>query len=283
MSVAASRDGPLSAEELKNISAYWRAANYLSVGQIYLLDNPLLREPLELEAHQAAPARSLGHDARAQLHLRAPQPRDQRARPQRDLRLPGRVTAGRAGGQHLPRGHLQRGLPGDRRATQSACNALFRQFSFPGGIPSHAAPETPGSIHEGGELGYSLSHAYGAVLGQSRISSSPASSATARPRPARSRPPGTRTSSSTRSPTAPCCRSSISTATRSPIPTVLARITHEGSGGLFVGYGYAPRFREGTIRKSMHQQMAAVLGAAITIRALQRPRVPGDISRPRWR
>ena len=139
------------------MNKYWRAANYLSVGQIYLLDNPLLKEPLDDRAHQAAPARPLGHDAGPELHLRAPEPRDQGARPERDLHLRPRPRRSRHGRQHVSRGHVQRGLSRTSREDEEGMRKLFKQFSFPGGIPSHAAPETPGSIHEGGELGYAVS------------------------------------------------------------------------------------------------------------------------------
>ena len=155
--------GPLAADELRLIDAWWRAANYLSVGQIYLLDNPLLREPLARRARQAAAARPLGHDAGPQLALGAPQPRHPGARPRRPLRdRPRPRRAGRRR-QRLSRGHLQRALRADR-PRRGGLQRLFRQFSFPGGIPSHAAPETPGSIHEGGELGYALAHAFGAAF-----------------------------------------------------------------------------------------------------------------------
>ena len=155
---------PLAAEELARLDAYWRAANYLSVGQIYLLDNPLLREPLRLEHIKP---RLLGHWGTTPglnfiyAHLN----RVIRARrPQRDLRRRARATAGpgwsRTPGSRAPTARSTR----TSRRTRRACGELFRQFSFPGGIPSHVAPETPGSIHEGGELGYALAHAYGAVL-----------------------------------------------------------------------------------------------------------------------
>ena len=155
---------PLPEQEIALLDAWWRAANYLSVGQIYLLDNPLLRRPLDARGHQAAAARPLGHDPGPQPAVDPPQPADPRAGRRRDL--PGRARARRpgGGGQRLAGGHLQRGLPARRRRRGRACSALFRQFSFPGGIPSHVAPETPGSIHEGGELGYVLSHAYGAAM-----------------------------------------------------------------------------------------------------------------------
>ena len=154
--------GPLADDELELLDAYWRAANYLSVGQIYLLANPLLREPLR-RAHQAAPARPLGDDARAQLRLRAYEPAIRARDLDIDLRRrPGARRPGH-GRERLPRGHLFRGLLA-RVAGRGAASTLFRQFSFPGGIPSHVAPETPGSIHEGGELGYSLAHAFGAAF-----------------------------------------------------------------------------------------------------------------------
>ena len=154
----------LSPDELRQIDAYWRAANYLSVGQIYLYDNPLLTEPLQLEHIKP---RLLGHWGTTPglnfiyAHCNRA---DQEIRPEHDLRL-------RTGSRRSGHG---RQLPGWKAATPSASRTspqdaegmqrLFKQFSFPGGIPSHAAPETPGSIHEGGELGYSLLHAYGAVF-----------------------------------------------------------------------------------------------------------------------
>ena len=153
----------LSDQERALIDAYWRAANYLSVGQIYLYDNPLLEEPLPKEHIKPRLLGPLGHDAGPELHLCPPEPGHQEARPRHDLHhRPGPRRAG-AGRERLPRGHLQRGLS-EHLADEAGMKRLFKQFSFPGGIPSHVAPETPGSIHEGGELGYSLSHAYGAAF-----------------------------------------------------------------------------------------------------------------------
>ena len=153
----------LSEQELRLLDAYWRAANYLSVGQIYLLDNPLLREPLRPEHVKPRLLGHFGTTPGLNLHLRAPEPRDPCARPERDLRH--RAGPRRAGPrrERVPRGHLQRDLP-DVGAGRGRAARLFRQFSFPGGIPSHVAPETPGSIHEGGELGYALAHAFGAAF-----------------------------------------------------------------------------------------------------------------------
>ena len=154
----------LSTRDWTELDAWWRAANYLSVGQIYLLDNPLLREPLRPEHVKP---RLLGHWGTTPglnflyAHLNRVDPP---TRPRRDLRHRARPRRPGPRRQRLPRGHLHRGLPRHHAATPRACSRLFRQFSFPGGIPSHVAPETPGSIHEGGELGYALAHAYGAAF-----------------------------------------------------------------------------------------------------------------------
>ena len=156
--------GPLSPAELQAIHAWWRAANYLSVGQIYLMGNPLLREPLRPEHIKP---RLLGHWGTTPglnfvyAHLN-------RAIAARDLDLiyvmgPGPRRAG-AGGGRLARGHLQRGLPGRLAGRRRAWAGCSPSSPSPAGIPSHVAPETPGSIHEGGELGYALVHAYGAAF-----------------------------------------------------------------------------------------------------------------------
>ena len=153
----------LSAEDVRLLDAYWRAANYLSVGQIYLLANPLLREPLVREHIKP---RLLGHFGTVPglnlvyAHLN-------RAILQRDLNViyitgPGHGGPGIVANAYLE-GTYSEVYPHISR-DEAGLHALFRQFSFPGGIPSHAAPETPGSIHEGGELGYSLSHAFGAAF-----------------------------------------------------------------------------------------------------------------------
>jgi xylulose-5-phosphate/fructose-6-phosphate phosphoketolase len=154
---------PLSPDELARIDAYWRAANYLSVGQIYLLDNPLLREPLRIE--QVKP-RLLGHWGTTP-GLNFVYAHMNRVIAREDLDAiyvtgPGHGGPGLVANAYLEGTysevypHIGRDAEGLRR--------LFRQFSFPGGIPSHVAPETPGSIHEGGELGYALAHAYGAAF-----------------------------------------------------------------------------------------------------------------------
>ena len=147
---------PLDPEELRKMDAYWRAANYLSVGQIYLFANPLLREPLKLEHIKP---RLLGHWGTTpgpEFHLRPFQPPDQEARPERDLHRRSRPRRPGAGGQHLSRRHLlARSIPTSRR-TKRACGACSSSFPFPAAFPATSRPETPGSIHEGGELGYSL-------------------------------------------------------------------------------------------------------------------------------
>ena len=157
------RDVVLGAEELALIDAYWRAANYLSVGQIYLLDNPLLREPLRLEHVKP---RLLGHFGTTPglnliyAHLN----RVIRARDLDTIYIcgPGHGGPGMVANTYLE-GTYSELYPSIGRDAEGM-RKLFRQFSFPGGIPSHAAPETPGSIHEGGELGYALAHAYGAAF-----------------------------------------------------------------------------------------------------------------------
>src|SRR5215472_15953726 len=154
--------GPLSSEELGKMNAYWRAANYISVGQIYLYANPLLREPLKLEHIKP---RLLGHWGTTPglnfiyVHCN-------RVIKKFDLNVifvcgPGHGGPGVVANTYLEGTYTE--LYPHIQQNEQGLRKLFKQFSFPGGIPSHAAPETPGSIHEGGELGYALVHAYGAV------------------------------------------------------------------------------------------------------------------------
>src|SRR5574338_30768 len=154
---------PLNAALLKQMDAYWRAANYLSVGQIYLLDNPLLRKPLTLEHIKP---RLLGHWGTTPglnfiyVHLNRIIKRD-------DLDMIFIAGPGHGGPAVVANTYLEGSyteLYPDVSRDAEGLKRLFKQFSFPGGIPSHAAPETPGSINEGGELGYSLAHAYGAAF-----------------------------------------------------------------------------------------------------------------------
>ncbi len=272
----------LSAEDLRKINAYWRAANYLSVGQIYLLDNPLLKKPL---APEHIKPRLLGHWGTTPglnfiyVHLN-------RVIKAQDLNViyvtgPGHGGPGLVANTWLEGSyselypHVPRNEEGMKR--------LFRQFSFPGGVPSHTAPETPGSIHEGGELGYALSHAYGAaldnpdlivacVVGDGEAETGPLAAAWH--------------SNKFLNPAADGAVLPILHLNGYKIanPTVLARITREELESLFVGYGYAPRFVEGEEPESMHRQMAAVLEEAIAeIRSLQlAARSGGALVRPRW-
>ena len=248
---------PLSDEELRGIDAWWRAANYLSVGQIYLLDNPLLREPLTPEHIKP---RLLGHWGTTPglnllyAHLN-------RAIRQRDLNAI-YVTGPGHGGPGLVANTYLEGTYSEIYPAiglnEDGMRALFRQFSFPGGIPSHVAPETPGSIHEGGELGYSLAHAYGAafdnpdllvacVVGDGEAETGPLA-----------------TSWHANKFLNPASDGAVL-----PIlhlngykianPTVLARIPESELLSLLRGYGYAPRVVAGDEPAAVHQALAAAL------------------------
>src|SRR5213592_757830 len=235
--------GPLSAEEARLIDAYWRAANYLSVGQIYLLDNPLLLEPLRPEHVKP---RLLGHWGTTPglnfvyAHLN-------RAIRARDLNAmyvigPGHGGPGLVANAWLEGTYTQL-YPSVSRDAEGM-RRLFRQFSFPGGVPSHVAPETPGSIHEGGELGYSLAHAYGAafdnpdlivacITGDGEAESGPLAASWHSNKflnPARD------------GAVLPILHLN---GFKIANPTVLARISREELADLLRGYGYDPRFVEG--------------------------------------
>jgi xylulose-5-phosphate/fructose-6-phosphate phosphoketolase len=272
----------LSKEQVKAMNAYWRAANYLSVGQIYLYDNPLLKEPLKLEHIKP---RLLGHWGTTPglnfiyLHLN-------RVIKAYDLNMIFICGPGHGGPAVVANTYLE-GTYSELfpHISQDAegMKRLFRQFSFPGGIPSHAAPETPGSINEGGELGYSLSHAYGAafdnpdlivacVVGDGESETGPLATAWHSDK----------------------FLNPIHDGAVLPIlhlngykianPTVLARISHEELENLFVGYGYKPYFVEGSEPEAMHQLMAKTLDAIIAeIQAIQKEaRASGMVRRPRW-
>ena len=234
----------LSDRERALMDAYWRAANYLSVGQIYLYDNPLLSEPLSQGTHQAAAAGPLGNDAGSELHLRSPEPAHQEARPRHDLhRRPGHGGPGLVANAYLE-GTYSEVYP-NISADEDGMKRLFKQFSFPGGIPSHVAPETPGSIHEGGELGYALSHAYGAAFDNPDlivacvVGDGEAETGRAGDELAFQQVPQSRCA------TAWCCRSCISTATRSPIPPFSPGSATRSWTISSRGYGYTPYFVEG--------------------------------------
>ncbi|MGI8777488.1 MAG: phosphoketolase family protein, partial [Acidimicrobiales bacterium] len=273
---------PLTTEELDRIHAYWRAANYLSVGQIYLLDNPLLREPLRLDHVKP---RLLGHWGTTP-GLNFVYAHMNRVIRRHDLDAiyvtgPGHGGPGLVANVYLEGtytevypeiGHDEEGL---RR--------LFRQFSFPGGIPSHVAPETPGSINEGGELGYSLAHAYGAafdnpdlvvccVVGDGEAETGPLAASWH--------------SNKFLNPVTDGAVLPILHLNGYKIanPTILARIPEPELRALFEGYGYAPRFVTGSEPEEMHQLMAATLDDVVTeIGAIRhRSREGGEGTRPRW-
>jgi len=273
---------PLSADELRKMNAWWRAANYLSVGQIYLYDNPLLTEPLKLENIKP---RLLGHWGTTPglnfiyVHCN-------RVIRARDLDMiyicgPGHGGPGMVANTWLEGSYtefypnIQQNAEGMKR--------LFKQFSFPGGIPSHAAPETPGSIHEGGELGYALLHAYGAVFDNPNlitccvIGDGEAETATLA------------TSWHSNKFLNPASDGAVI-----PIlhlngykianPTVLARIGNQELTELLRGYGYEPLLVEGHEPEPMHQKMAATMDAVLDrIRDIQTDaRKNGFHKRPLW-
>ena len=273
---------PLASSELGHLDAYWRAANYLSVGQIYLLDNALLTRPLE---QRDIKPRLLGHWGTTPglnfiyLHCNRVIRRD-------DLDMIF-ITGPGHGGPALVantwlEGSYSEFYP-DVTPDAEGMRKLFRQFSFPGGIPSHVAPEIPGSIHEGGELGYSLAHAYGAVFDNPELIA--------------------------------CCVVGDGEAETGPLatawhstkflnpgrdgavlpvlhlngykianPSLFARMGRDELASLFNGYGYEPLFVEGSEPESMHQAMAAAMDAAVErIRDIQhRARSGSESDRPRW-
>ncbi len=280
----AARDGArsLTRDMLQQMNAYWRAANYLSIGQIYLMDNPLLREPLRREHIKP---RLLGHWGTTPglnfiyVHLN-------RMIVEHDLNMiyvtgPGHGGPGLIANTYLE-GTYSEVYPNIPQ-TEAGMQRLFTQFSFPGGVPSHVAPETPGSINEGGELGYSLLHAYGAVFDNPDLLA--------------------------------CCVVGDGEAETGPLaaswhsnkflnpardgavlpilhlngykiagPTVLARIPDEELHQLLGGYGYKPYVVAGDEPGAMHQKMASTLDAVIAeIRAIQQEaRSNGFRERPIW-
>src|SRR2546429_5417701 len=272
----------LSAKEVAAIDRYRRAANYLSGGQIYLLDNPLLEQPLSLEHIKP---RLLGHWGTTPglnfmyVHLN-------RVIKQYDLNMiyiagPGHGGPGLVGNAYLE-GTYSEVYPNISRDVKGM-QKLFKQFSFPGGIPSHVAPETPGSINEGGELGYSLSHAYGAAFDN----------------------PGLIVAcvvGDGEAETGPLATSWHGNKFLNPVhdgavlpilhlngykianPTLLARISREELESLMRGYGYAPRFVEGDEPATMHRLMAETLDEVIAdIGAIQsEARTRGFTKRPCW-
>ncbi len=273
---------PLGAEELRLMNAYWRAANYLSVGQIYLLDNALLKEPLKLEHIKP---RLLGHWGTTPglnfvyVHFN-------RAIKARDLNVvyvagPGHGGPGVVANVYLE-GTYSEVYPAISRDAEGI-QKLFKQFSFPGGIPSHVAPDTPGSINEGGELGYSLSHAYGAafdnpdlllccVIGDGEAETGPLAASWH--------------SNKFLNPAQDGAVLPILHLNGFKIanPTVLARLERGELEQLLIGYGHKPHFVEGDEPEAMHQLMAATLDQCLDeIAQIQRDaRENGVTQRPQW-
>src|SRR4051812_18204515 len=272
----------LDDRELALLDAYWRAANYLSVGQIYLLDNPLLREPLRAEHTKP---RLLGHwgTTPGLNFLYAHMNRAIRARDLDAIFVtgPGHGGPGLVANTYLE-GTYSEVYPNIGR-DEEGLRRLFRQFSFPGGIPSHVAPETPGSIHEGGELGYALAHAYGAaldnpdllvccVIGDGEAETGPL---------AASWHSNKFLNPATDGAVLPILHLN---GYKIANPTVLARIPGGELRSLMEGYGHEPYFVEGDDPEQMHREMAATLDAALDrIAEIQAgARDGGTAERPRW-
>ncbi len=276
------RTETLTTEEVRKMNAYWRAANYLSVGQIYLYDNPLLREPLKIKHIKP---RLLGHWGTTPglnfiyVHLN-------RLIKLHDLNViyvtgPGHGGPGLVANTYLE-GTYSEFYPNISQNEQGL-KKLFKQFSFPGGIPSHVAPETQGSIHEGGELGYALAHAYGAVFDNPDLLACCVIG-------------------DGEAETGPLAASWHSNKFLNPVrdgavlpilhlngykianPTVLARLSKEELTSLLTGYGHKPYFVEGDEPEAMHQLMAATLDAVLAeIRLIQREaRENGFKERSQW-
>jgi len=272
----------LSPEEVQKIHAYWRACNYLAVGMIYLRDNPLLKEPLQQEHVKI---RLLGHWGSSPglsfiyIHLN-------RMIKKYDLNMiymagPGHGAPGVLGPVYLEGTYSE--IYPDKSEDAEGMKAFFKQFSFPGGIGSHCTPETPGSIHEGGELGYSLSHGYGAAFDNPDLIVACVVG-------------------NGESETGPLATAWHSNKFLNPIrdgavipilhlngykianPSILARVSHEELEALFTGYGYKPYFVEGSDPDQMHQKMAATLETVIgEIKSIQQEaRSTGVAKRPRW-
>jgi len=273
---------PLSADQLVLMDGWWRAANYLSVGQIYLLDNPLLRERLTLSHVKP---RLLGHWGTTPglnfiyVHLN----RVVRAR---DLNIiflagPGHGAPGIVANTWLE-GTYSEVYP-EVSQDEEGMRRLFRQFSFPGGIPSHAAPDTPGSIHEGGELGYSLSHAFGAVLDNpDLIAACVVGDGEAETGPLATSWHGNKfLNPATDGAVLPILHLN---GYKIANPTVLARIEPDELDALLRGYGYIPILVEGDQPQEVHQRMAVALDHACdSIRDIwSAARRDGQPARPRW-
>ena len=282
MNEKTAQDAPLSEELQQRMHAYWRAANYLSVGQIYLLDNPLLKRPITIDDVKP---RLLGHWGTTPglnfiyVHLN-------RIIQRNDVNViyiagPGHGGPGVVANTYLE-GTYSEFYPNIGQ-DEDGLRRLFKQFSFPGGIPSHVAPETPGSIHEGGELGYALSHAFGAVFDNpDLIAACVVGDGEAE--------------------TGPLATAWHSNKFLDPVhdgvvlpilhlngykianPTILARIPQEELLQLFKGYGYEPYIVEGSNPQIMHQTMAATLDRVMqTIQTIRKEALAGTLNgRPKW-
>jgi xylulose-5-phosphate/fructose-6-phosphate phosphoketolase len=271
----------LSREERTLIDAYWRAANYLSVGQIYLYDNPLLKQPLSKDHIKP---RLLGHWGTTPglnflyAHLN-------RIIRKHDLDMIYIAGPGHGGPALVANAYLEgtySEVYPNISADEAGMKRLFTQFSFPGGIPSHVAPETPGSIHEGGELGYALSHAYGAafdnpdlivacVVGDGEAETGPMATSWHSNKFLNAATDGT---------VLPILHLN---GYKIANPTILARISHEELEQLFRGYGYTPHFVEGDDPESMHELMATTLDTIVAeIRGIKAKAQQGAGERARW-
>ncbi len=273
---------PLSADELAKVNEYWQACCYLAAGMIYLRDNPLLKTPLRLEHTKQ---RLLGHWGASPglsftyIHLN-------RLIKKHDLDMifiagPGHGAPGVLAPVYLEGTYTE--VYTDKTEDEAGMCSFFKQFSFPGGIGSHCTPETPGSIHEGGELGYSVSHAYGAVLDNPDMIAAVVVG-------------------DGESETGPIATAWHSNKFLNPVrdgavlpilhlngykinnPTILARIDHDELEKLFIGYGYTPYFVEGSDPETMHQAMAATLDQCLKdIKEIKKEaQDSGELKRPRW-
>ena len=273
---------PLSADDLRKLDAYWRASNYLSVGQIYLLDNPLLKQPLKREHIKP---RLLGHWGTSPglnmlyVHLNRIIKKD-------DLSMIYIIGPGHGGPSLVAHAYLEgtySEVYPEICKDEEGMRKLFKQFSFPGGIPSHVAPETPGSIHEGGELGYALSHAYGAafdnpdlivacVVGDGEAETGALATGWQ--------------GNKFLNPARDGCVLPILHLNGYKIanPCFLARIPHDELRMFFVGMGYKPYFVEGRDPAAIHQQLAGVLDTVVAeIREIwDAARRKGVMKRPAW-
>lgn len=272
----------LTSEELFKMNAYWRAANYLSVGQIYLLDNPLLRRPLQIEDVKP---RLLGHWGTTPglnfiyVHFN-------RAIKKYDLNMIFITGPGHGGPALVANVYLEGTYTeyyNNVSQDEEGLKKLFKQFSFPGGIPSHVAAEVPGSINEGGELGYSLAHAYGAVFDNpSLIALSVVGDGEAETGPLA----GSWHSNKFLNPVTDGAVLPILHLNGYKIanPTFLSRIPKKEIENLFYGYGYKPYFVEGEVPEIIHQEMAATVDKVVEeIQAIQKEaRTNGFKKRPRW-